>query len=235
MKNTRQRLIVVTLSLVAWSGRGEAQTVLMEYSGDRWQTWTWLGSGYSLLSDLNGDGIREVLVGAQGSSRICSGRNINQVFSTFVGGSPGGWFDHYGWRSCAVGDVDMDGLLDYAVSAAGHSDPVLGAGLVRVFRSSDNTVIAEFTRGVTEDFFGKYLWSLGDLNGDGGEEIAIVGGEGAAPADTLIYSLPSGSLFRTHPLEAGGRACVMRHASLTGTETATRTISSVEPSMTPEA
>ena len=36
------------------------------------------------------------------------------------------------------------------------------------------------------------------------------GGRGAAPPDTLIYSLPSGALYRTHPLEAGPG---LRHAA----------------------
>jgi len=103
------------------------------------------GLGWSLagLSDVNGDGVRDLLVGAHqggnagfgvppgaGYARIFSGASGAPLY-TVAGAATG---DAFGRYLAGVGDVNLDGVGDFAVGA--HSaDPggVQDAGHVRVY------------------------------------------------------------------------------------------------------
>jgi hypothetical protein len=104
----------------------------------------------------------------------------------------GAWL---GDRVASIGDLDGDGAADLLVSDPDWYDglhPDAGAVFVRSGR--DGSVLWSVFGGDANWFFGEGLARLGDLDGDGFDEVAV-GGEFQAVA---IFSPRQGTLLRTH-------------------------------------
>lgn len=98
--------------------------------------------------------------------------------------------DRLGSALAPIGDLDGDGILDLAVGAPFQDDgfPAGGGGLWVLFLNTDGTVrahqqISEVQGGLgavldTLDMFGDAVAGIGDLNGDGVEDLAV-----GAPGD----------------------------------------------------
>lgn len=142
------------------------------------------------LGDLDGDSVPDIAVGetanadgrvwilllnADGSvkeeKRIYDGEN------GFVG--PVANFASFGEGLGAIGDLDGDGVIDLAVGAPRDA----GGQVWILFMNSDGTVkteqkIAANTGGFTgqldnDDFFGRSVTGIGDLDGDGVLDLAV--------------------------------------------------------------
>jgi len=76
--------------------------------------------------------------------------------------------DSFG-QSCAfLGDVNGDGLADYAVGADEYDSlGITNTGLVRVFSGADGSVIHEIFGSERIELLGRYLGLAGDVNADG--------------------------------------------------------------------
>ncbi|MCA9108490.1 MAG: FG-GAP repeat protein [Planctomycetaceae bacterium] len=158
------------------------------------------GTSLTNLGDLNGDGIGDLGVG---SSRDDGGINRGAVYVLFlnidgtvnshqkISNTDGNltatlddddWFGH---SLTNIGDLDGDGVSDLVVGALGDDDGFGGnSGAVYVlFLNADGTVKAHqkisdiegnFTATLEDgDAFGLSLTSLGDLDGDGTNELAV--------------------------------------------------------------
>ncbi|MCP3854938.1 MAG: hypothetical protein GY698_09415, partial [Actinomycetia bacterium] len=152
------------------------------------------------VGDLDGDGIVDIAVGAQGDDDGGSGRGAvyvlflnadgtvkaEQKISSTVGGLTGPIddFDKFGLSLAGVGDLDGDGIVDIAVGAQGDDDGGSARGAVYVlFLNADGTAKAEqkissTTGGLTgplddSDYFGASVAGIGDLDGDGTVDIAV--------------------------------------------------------------
>jgi hypothetical protein len=161
------------------------------------------GSAVSSAGDVNGDGYGDFILGAnqysnpqsnEGAAFVYLGeppfREVlyHQKISATEGGLSGVGGpevdDSFGVAIAGIGDLDDDGVEDIAVGAVGDDDGVTNAGAVWIlFLSPDGTVKAEQKISATaggfggmldnSDQFGKGIAGIGDLDGDGVEDLAV--------------------------------------------------------------
>ena len=172
-------------------------------AGDRFG-WSVAGIG-----DLDGDGARDIAAGAPGhATRGSDTGDLHVIFLNADGtvkrtaqigdGTPNGPSglmagDRFGASAAGVGDLDGDGAADIAVGAPGPVIGPAGTGTAYVvFMNADGTVKdtarigAQTPNGpsglMAGDRFGASLAGMGDLDGDGGAEIAM-----GAPNSASVY------------------------------------------------
>jgi hypothetical protein len=176
------------------------------------------GAAVALGGDLDGDGVGDVLVGAPddgastaGAVHVLSGASGTALRSHASAGPNDG---ELGFAVAFVGDVDGDGVDDYAfgdphtsVAATGKVELVSGAT-----GASIRTWVAP-----SAGQFGCALALAGDVDGDGvGELVVGAMGEPVAPFTTgvvRLYSGANGALISTTPAEQQG---LMLGRSVTG-------------------
>ena len=161
-----------------------------------------LGAGFGFQSasgDINGDGIDDIVVGADNATATVDQEGIVKIFFGNAG-EPGTLdttadatltkvppeFDADFGRRVSVGDINGDGYGDVAVSSAfADVDEVVNSGQVHVFFGGpgafDTTVdvVLEKTPPEEGSFFGRDL-TIGDLNDDGYADVIV----GVPYADT---------------------------------------------------
>lgn len=158
------------------------------------------GLGISLTGlDLNGDGRRELVAAVPGDDDVGVDRGALYVMFLDGGGAvqsttkiaqgQGGFaaslddFDYFGRGLASIGDLDDDGVGDLAVGAYRDDDGGFDSGAVYIlFMNTDGTVkgaqkISSIAGNLsatlaTGDLFGVRIAALGDLDGDGVEDIA---------------------------------------------------------------
>jgi len=158
------------------------------------------GDAITSLGDLDGDGVTELAVGADGDDD--GGSNSGAVWVLFlnadgtvrehqkISDTAGGFTgvlelsDTFGTAVAALGDLDGDGVGDLAAGAQGDDDGGTDRGAVWVlFLNDDGTVkthqkisstAGNFT-GILDDgdAFGISVSSVGDLDGDGVTDLAV--------------------------------------------------------------
>ena len=158
-----------------------------------------VGTSVEALGDLDGDGVVDIATGAQGDSDGGEGRGAvwvlflnndgtvkdEQKISDTQGGFTGSLANlaRFGYSIANLGDLDEDGVVDLAVSVREDSDGGLLRGALWIlFMNADGTVKAEQKISDTEggfigvlddeDYFGRQVEPLGDLNGDGVNDLA---------------------------------------------------------------
>lgn len=153
-----------------------------------------LGIGY--LSDIDGDGNRDLAITSHISSSSENVVNIlfldkdkNILKRTVIGRNMGGLtkdlpVDMKGMGHCIVdlGDLDKDGVPDIAISNVNYDLTSKGEFFI-VFLNSDGTVKDSktitsqkhgFNRGLnSQDHFGSSIENIGDLNNDGNPELLV--------------------------------------------------------------
>ena len=157
------------------------------------------GTGVDGIGDLDGDGVPDIVVGAQtdNDGAVQAGAvyilflnadgtvKAEQKISALVGGlaSPLEANDMFGTDVGSIGDLDGDGIVDITVSVEGDDDGGTDTGALYIlFLNADGTVKAEqkisaTSGGLTADLdatdaFGWSFDSLGDFDGDGRATLA---------------------------------------------------------------
>lgn len=128
--------------------------------------------------DVNGDGYADLLIGepsfqvggigGAGRVRVLSGADLNTLLE--VQGTT--WFGYLGAAVAALGDVDGDGVADFAAGEPGDSSNGGLNGACYLYSGATGTVLhSRF--GNLRDRFGTAVQPAGDVNGDGTMDVLV--------------------------------------------------------------
>ncbi|MBL8843689.1 MAG: FG-GAP repeat protein [Planctomycetes bacterium] len=139
------------------------------------------GLAVAALGDLDGDGVGEHYVGSAGDptiggiGRIYSGAT-GALLHTLTGSDPTGQF---GAAAVALGDVDGDGIDDFALGAPKELVGSVRAGVVRILSGSTGVELHRFDGSDASAALGgpQRMANLGDLDGDGVAELGLLDAE----------------------------------------------------------
>jgi FG-GAP repeat/FG-GAP-like repeat len=161
--------LVLTLAAAA----NASAPVLIQYTG----TGTDHMGGAVAFGDVNGDGIPDIVVGADGGDyvRVFDGASPATQLYQF-NGVPGSAFG----SALATGDINGDGKADVVVGAFAWDGPAgTDQGMVRAFDGATGALLFELRGVKNTDTFGGSV-ALADIDGDGKAELLV----GAPFADT---------------------------------------------------
>ena len=160
------------------------------------------GAAVAGIADLNGDGLGEILIGAPGvdaggasdagAAYVVFGRGAGEVNLATIDAGIGGFAirgeaagDQAGTTVLSVGDMNGDGKADILIGAPGNDFSGLDAGAAYVVWGKDSTGavnLSDVAAGIggfkivgahRGDLVGTYLGTVGDMNGDGINEILV--------------------------------------------------------------
>jgi FG-GAP repeat protein len=182
------------------------------------------GIALGAVGDLSGDGVEDLLIGAEtnGSYSFASGHAYVHAGTNggFLGELPGpqDGLDRFGHAVAGLGDVTGDGVPDLAVGAPGAFASTTGGGQVRVFSGADFSLLLTINGTAYTDTVGASVDGPGDVDGDGVPDL-LLGLPGSPPVvpplgiagKALLYSGATWTLLYTYPPPAG-EALSLGHA-----------------------
>jgi len=153
--------------------------------------------------DIDGDGIEDLVIGADWSSDpsltktqcgavfACSGADGHVLQSAYGSATN----DLLGCAVAGVGDVDGDGFADFVAGAVQDNlGTVVGNGYLRCYSGKTGAVLFQLDGSQFGDDFGKGVAALSDHDGDGVRDLAVV-----SWWDTRVCSGASGATLATIP------------------------------------
>ena len=188
----------LTVTLVSTPPTNITYVPLFTFDGD--SAGDQFGRVVSGAGDVNGDGVNDVIVGADddnngrdsGSARVLSGSDGSVLYS-FEGESR---MDYFGFSVSGAGDVNGDGFDDLIVGALGVGDDTARRGCAWVYSGVDGSILYKFDGDGFDDRLGRSVSGAGDVNGDGFDDV-IVGavGENNNSGSARVYSGVDGSVL----------------------------------------
>ncbi|HQQ62074.1 MAG TPA: FG-GAP-like repeat-containing protein [Pseudomonadales bacterium] len=183
---------------------GANGSTLFTFYGDN--ALDWLGRSVAGAGDVNGDGYPDLVVGAYGddntgdgagSARVLSGAN-GAVLYTFNGQAAG---DGFGIAVSGAGDVNGDGKADILVGAFQNDSTGNNAGAAYVYSGANGSLLYTFNGDSAGDNFGLAVSGIGDVNGDGHDDVAVGApyddNNGSLSGSVRVFSGSDGSILYT--------------------------------------
>jgi len=208
--------LAFALASTALSPLAYAQTLLRTVPGPAVNAQ--FGACSIVVSDQNGDGYKDVLVGAPGFNQergaiycisgafLASGVGASTVWSLAPIANQG---DRFGALIVDVGDVTLDGVGDFLVGQPGYDNPGFNdAGAVRLVSGASRTAVSLIYGSAQGAAFGSAGAATGDLDGDSRTELLI----GAPGGPT--YSLGGVKLLRGSALSGSGPVAALQVGSI---------------------
>ncbi len=202
---------------------GADQTIIHQFLGN--VDGDMFGASVVGLGDVNGDGFGDVVVGiplSNNAGGVAAGRL--KVYSGIDGsllyGVNGQATQHMlGSSLTSLGDVDGDGVTDFASGSPEFDAGGVRAGQLDVFSGIDGSLIRSHV-GAADDRLGTSVGNAGDVDGDGTNDL-IAGARETAPGTAgisgvghadiysgstglLIHSIPGNVLGRDFGFEVDG-------------------------------
>lgn len=147
-----------------------------------WDHYTSFGSSVASAGDLNKDGYDDVIVGAHvadtkwglyaGKAYIFfGGSDMDSTADVVIEGK--GWYHHLGDALSPAGDVNSDGYDDVIVAAP--FDDYDARGRAYIFFGGENVdnIHDVYIEGQDGDFCGHSVTGIGDINGDGFDDVLV--------------------------------------------------------------
>ena len=163
------------------------------------------GKAVASISDLDGDGRRELVVAAFGEIYVLFLRNDGTV-DRFVKHLATSFQSSFAFGSslASLGDIDGDGIEEIGVGDA--SQAINNGAVIAIYFNQDGTVrtYSKFQTGLggiptrSSSIFGLSIAAIGDLDGDGISEIAVGEDNLSAPGSIMIlFPNVDGTVKRT--------------------------------------
>ena len=152
-------------------------SALLTVSGE--DDFDWFGKFVGAPGDVDLDGYPDLLVGAKGDDDGGNEAGSARVYSGFDGrvllrwdGFQGSWF---GTSVNGAGDVNADGHPDVIIGAYRSRIVAPEAGSLFVYSGSDGELLYAYHGFLADDWYGKNVDGLGDVDRDGYDDFAAAG------------------------------------------------------------
>jgi hypothetical protein len=172
------------------------------------------GASVAAIGDVNGDGVPDFVVGAPGGTGISggavhgySGLDGSELTQLYHLGST--FRDNLGASMVALGDVNGDGVPDFAVGAPGadHGNKGVGVSYGRVlwYSGKDGNVLRSIDGPAANGVFGEAIASCGDQDKDGVTDVLVgARGTGGFGQVTIFSSKKGKKLFSVKGISPKG-------------------------------
>jgi len=179
------------------------QELLWTQQRDPWQDY--FGVSLAITDDWSGDGLPELVIGSFGTD--CGGGDdgnveIRDSSNTSILLDWCGDRDRAGNVVVPVQDVDGDGKDDLMVACPFYDDPVgsVDVGRIVLVTSGAGGAVWELLGEAVDDRFGMPMVRLGDVDGDGFDEVLVASPFQGSLGRGRVYVISSvdGSVIRSH-------------------------------------